>query len=326
MRRNRVSLDLRFKLKVTKGVLLLARRCRTGNRRRTSPRCCSRSSRRCRSWRWCWCYARLQLVGSTSVLWRRNIAEVVGKKLSRPLHACCIEISDFANRAIDHIKAHAGIVLIQSHLEIPRLRVVFTVHHVPLDVKDPVGGVAGNRREDAASVCPSRTTGRAPRVPLMPERKDGEVIWTVIGWRRRASFCIACGLVVAYKIEPPTGGNVHSGESLIIQHKWERQRDQCVAPSTVIARVGGSWHDVTGALRYRVLGAACPGRGSRRRRSRRRCARRGTRRPFPVAPGNFDRINAPTLIGATAVAGHPPTKCTRLKKKWQVRHGRDEAL
>jgi hypothetical protein len=45
-----------------------------------------------------------------------------------------------------------------------------------------------------------------------------------------------------------------------------------------------------------------------------------------MTPGNVDRVNAPTLIGATAVAGHPPTKCTRHKKKWQVRHGRDEAL
>jgi hypothetical protein len=45
-----------------------------------------------------------------------------------------------------------------------------------------------------------------------------------------------------------------------------------------------------------------------------------------VAPGNVDRINAPTLIGATAVAAHPPTKCTRHKKKWQVYLGRDEAL
>jgi hypothetical protein len=46
-----------------------------------------------------------------------------------------------------------------------------------------------------------------------------------------------------------------------------------------------------------------------------------------MTPGNVDRINAPTLIGATAVAAHPPTKCcTRHKKKWPVHHGRDEAL
>ena len=46
-----------------------------------------------------------------------------------------------------------------------------------------------------------------------------------------------------------------------------------------------------------------------------------------MTPGNLDRVNAPTLIGATAVAAHPPTKCcTRHKKKWPVHHGRDEAL
>jgi hypothetical protein len=45
-----------------------------------------------------------------------------------------------------------------------------------------------------------------------------------------------------------------------------------------------------------------------------------------LAPGNVDRVNAPTLIGATGVAGHPPTKPTDCLNRWYIHHGRDEAL
>jgi hypothetical protein len=65
------------------------------------------------------------------------------------------------------------------------------------------------------------------------------------------------------------------------------------------------------------------GRGGRRRYRRRWC--RCTRRPF--APGDIDSVNAPALIGANGVAGHPPPKPTLYtRNKRQVHHGRDEAL
>ena len=57
-------------------------------------------------------------------------------------------------RTIDEVKALAGIVLIQAHFEIGRVRIVGKAHRVPLDVKDPIGRSAGNRGEDTAAVGP----------------------------------------------------------------------------------------------------------------------------------------------------------------------------
>ena len=47
---------------------------------------------------------------------------------------------------------------------------------------------------------------------------------------------------------------------------------------------------------------------------------------MPLAPGDVDRVNSPTLIGATAIAGHPPAQPTDCLNRWQVHHRRDEAL
>ena len=91
---------------------------------------------------------------------REGPAEVLGDKAGWPLHAGYIEtgIQSLGNRAVDHVKALVGMVLIQPHLEIPRLWGVLTVRHVPFDVKDAVWRSAGNRGEDAAPICPSRAT------------------------------------------------------------------------------------------------------------------------------------------------------------------------
>ena len=47
----------------------------------------------------------------------------------------------------------------------------------------------------------------------------------------------------------------------------------------------------------------------------------------PVPASNIDRVNAPTLIGATSVAGHPPAEpAVACKNEGQVHHGRDKTL
>src|SRR4029077_14551655 len=92
---------------------------------------------------------------------------------------------------------------------------------------------------------------------------------------------------------------------------------------------GGCWC-YGGRRRHRRRNSRSHCRGNRRRRRRcywRCCSRRrrGTRNRY--ATNNIDRINAPTLIGATGVAGHPPAqRGDGGKNKWQVDHGRDEAL
>ena len=53
--------------------------------------------------------------------------------------------------------------------------------------------------------------------------------------------------------------------------------------------------------------------------------RRGTRLRY--APSYIDRVNAPTLTGATGVAGHPPAQpAVACENEGQVDHGRDKAL
>ena len=59
------------------------------------------------------------------------------------------------NSADDHIEAQVvRRILIQAHFEIPRLRRVLRVHHVPFYVKDPVWRSAGDGGKNAARVCP----------------------------------------------------------------------------------------------------------------------------------------------------------------------------
>jgi hypothetical protein len=69
----------------------------------------------------------------------------------------------------------------------------------------------------------------------------------------QAGFQVVGGVIRAHKIEPTTRADVHSIEGLVIQHEWERQRDRCLAPDAVIARVGSSRHDRISSGCYRVL-------------------------------------------------------------------------
>ena len=65
----------------------------------------------------------------------------------------------------------------------------------------------------------------------------------------------------------------------------------------------------------------------RRARARRRARVWGRRRARNrCAPNNIDGVNAPTLIGATRIAGHPPTEPEAWGNDWQVDNGCDEAL
>jgi hypothetical protein len=45
-----------------------------------------------------------------------------------------------------------------------------------------------------------------------------------------------------------------------------------------------------------------------------------------VAPGDVHGVNAPALIGAHGIAGHPPTESTFCLNRREVHYGRDEAL
>jgi hypothetical protein len=45
-----------------------------------------------------------------------------------------------------------------------------------------------------------------------------------------------------------------------------------------------------------------------------------------VTPGDVNRVNAPALIGASGIAGHPPAKPTERLNRREVHHGRNEAL
>jgi hypothetical protein len=46
-----------------------------------------------------------------------------------------------------------------------------------------------------------------------------------------------------------------------------------------------------------------------------------------VAKSNVDRVNAPTLIRATGIGGHPPAQpASRRLNCWQAHRGRDKAL
>src|SRR5262245_41499036 len=66
------------------------------------------------------------------------------------------------------------------------------------------------------------------------------------------------------------------------------------------------------------------GRRAQARRRTRVWSRRRARNRF--APNNIDAVNAPTLIGATRIAGHPPTKPEARGNGWQVDNGCNEAL
>jgi hypothetical protein len=45
-----------------------------------------------------------------------------------------------------------------------------------------------------------------------------------------------------------------------------------------------------------------------------------------VAPGDVNRVNAPALIDASGIAGHPPAKSAERLNRREVHHGRDEAF
>lgn len=47
---------------------------------------------------------------------------------------------------------------------------------------------------------------------------------------------------------------------------------------------------------------------------------------MPLAIADIHGVNTPTLIGATGIASHPPTKLSESLNRWQVHHGRDEAF
>src|SRR5207249_3257616 len=71
-------------------------------------------------------------------------------------------------------------------------------------------------------------------------------------------------------------------------------------------------------------------RGCRRSSRSWRCTRRSRRRrrapSKKVAPGDVNRVNAPALIDASVVAGHPPAKSAQRLNRREVHHGRDEAF
>src|SRR6266487_432478 len=55
-------------------------------------------------------------------------------------------------------------------------------------------------------------------------------------------------------------------------------------------------------------------------------SRSRTRRAKPLAPGHVKAVDAPTFIGTTRVAGHPPAKPPLLLNRWHAHHRRDEAV
>src|SRR5215831_11589022 len=63
----------------------------------------------------------------------------------------------------------------------------------------------------------------------------------------------------------------------------------------------------------------CWAHPGRRRKSRHRCRRR-TRGTHTVAPCDVDTVDTPTLIAATVVAGHSPTKSAQGLKAWHIHH------
>ena len=67
------------------------------------------------------------------------MAEVLGEEAGRPLHTRDIAtVVRCLVHAVDDVEALVGMVFIQPHLEIPRLRSISTEHHMPFDVKDTV--------------------------------------------------------------------------------------------------------------------------------------------------------------------------------------------
>src|SRR5262249_22585074 len=83
-----------------------------------------------------------------------------------------------------------------------------------------------------------------------------------------------------------------------------------------------------GARSWRYSGRAMGSRRGRRwrrprarRRARGRCRRLTRSR---CAPSNIDGVDAPALIRATRITGHPPTQF-EIQNEWKVDNGCDEA-
>jgi len=166
-------------------------RSRTWSRRRRYPRRrCWRCSRRGRgSWGRCRCGSgrwRPARAGVTARAWswRICVAEVLGKDPACALHTRDIQlIAARLDSAEDKIKPFAGIILIQSHLEIRRLIVIGEIHRAPFDVKNTIGRAAGDRGKDATAAGEGRTTlAHNVGAIIAPDTENGVVIWTLVRW------------------------------------------------------------------------------------------------------------------------------------------------